>query len=281
MHTFGDATGVAPAGEERFVARIPETWNVPAGIHGGVLCATTLRAAREALNAPELAMRTAHGSFYARPSTADLVIETRTIRRGGTTAHVEAHSRSPADPGAALALRALFTRRRDGPHHLDAAPPAVPAPDRCPPDATGDDESPLSRPPLFDQLDLRRARGTFPWAAEWQPGLPLVYSRWGRYLDRPEMADGTYDPLALLPLADLPGPSVWVHFGPGEPLRLLVSLELTIHFLEPVPDDWVLADFRARWLGDGYALSECDLWSDGRLVAVATQAMMLRVRPDL
>ncbi|MCX7620828.1 MAG: thioesterase family protein, partial [Acidimicrobiales bacterium] len=152
-------------------------------------------------------------------------------------------------------------------------------PQDCPKDGTGDDDaSPLTRPPLFDHLDFRRARGTFPWADDWHPGLPLIYSRWGRYHHRPERPDGSYDPLALLPMADLPGPSVWVRFGPGEPLRQLVSLELTIHFLEPVHDDWVLADFRARWLGSGYALSECDLWSGGRLVAVANQMMLLRQR---
>jgi len=59
-------------------------------------------------------------------------------------------------------------------------------------------------------------------------------------------------------------------------LRALPSLELTFHLLEPVRDPWVLTDFRTRWHGDGYAHTTCDLWSDGRLVAVSEQMMLVR-----
>ena len=280
METFTDATAVTPIGPDRWSAEIPPDWNVPVGIHGGVLMATTLRAAQARFDDPTMPLRTAHGSFYARPASNRLEITTEEIRRGGTTAHVAADSVAAGTDAVALSTRSLFTRPRPGESHLDVAPPDVPPPLDCPDDGTGDDESPLSRPPLFGRFDVRRAAGTYPWADDWEPGLPMRYARWTRFHAAPTLADGSFDALALLPLADLPGPAVWVHWSPEDDLRLLVSLELTLHLLEPVTDEWVLADFRARWLGDGYTLTECDLWSGGRLVGHSIQSMMLRIAPD-
>jgi acyl-CoA thioesterase len=205
------------------------------------------------------------------------------LRAGRTTAHVDVHARHPGGQVDLVATRALFARRRDagGPGFLDAVMPTVPAPDTLVSESGWDDESPgpLHHPPLFDQLDLRPALGALPWEPHWEPGLPARYMRWNRYHDTPLVADGTVDPLALLPLADLPGPAVWVRYGPDEPFYFLTSLELTVHFLEAVRDPWILADFRARWLGEGYVLSECDLWSAGRLVAQANQMMLVRPGP--
>ena len=274
--SFAEATAVAPAGPDRWSACIPPSWNVPVGIHGGVLMATTLRAARARLDDPSLPMRTAHGSFFARPSTNALTIATDELRRGRTTAHVAADASAEGADEVALSTRSLFTRIRSDESHLDVVQPDVPAPDACPGDGMGDDEGPLARPPLFAQFEVRRAFGTYPWADDWAPGLPMRYARWSRFAVTPALDDGTIDPLALLPLADLPGPAVWTHYGPEEPFRLLVSLELTFHVLEPVTDEWILADFSARWLGQGYTLTQCDLWSGGRLVAHSIQSMLLR-----
>jgi acyl-CoA thioesterase len=82
-----------------------------------------------------------------------------------------------------------------------------------------------------------------------------------------------------VPVPDVPGPSGWVRFGPDEALRGLLSLEMTFDVLEPVRDEWILADFHARVLGDGYVLMDCELWSAGRLVAVLRQTMMTRPLP--
>ena len=280
METFADATAVTPTGPDGWSAAIPQAWNVPVGIHGGMLMATTLRAALARFDDPSMPLRTAHGSFFARPASNRLDIATHEIRRGRTTAHVTADASAADSDEVALTTRSLFTRPRPGETHLDVPPPDVPPPSDCPVDTTGDDESPLSRPPLFEQFEIRRAAGSYPWADNWEPGLPMRYARWTRFHATPTTPDGSFDPLALLPLADLPGPAVWVHWGPDDPLHFLVSLELTLHLLEPVTDEWVLAEFRAPWYGDGYTLLECHLWSGGRLVGQATQSMLLRVAPE-
>lgn len=276
---FLDATAVQPTGGGRWSAHIPDGWNVPTGIHGGMLLATALRAAGIALDetggAAGKVLRTAHGSFLAQPTSPQLSLTAEVLRSGGTTAHVDIAARSAGQPTDALVARALFARRRPGDHHLDVHPPDLPAAgDLEPMDAFA---GPLGVPPLFAQFDARTAVGTLPWDSRWRPGQTRRYARWNRYHRAPRLADGTYDPLALLPFADLPGPSLWLAYGPDEPIRLLSSLELTLHVLEPVVDEWVLTDFRARWTGDGYLLSEGDVWSGGRLVATSTQLMMVRL----
>ena len=35
-----------------------------------------------------------------------------------------------------------------------------------------------------------------------------------------------------------------------------------------------MGEVRSRWMGDGYAWTETDLWSGGRLVGISTQMML-------
>ena len=293
MGGFDTATAVVPvdaapadATTRAWSADIPATWNVPIGVHGGMLLATSLRGAVAALDAHhehDQVLRSAHCSFLARPDDGRLALTTTVVRTGRTTSHVDVTARHPQGEIDLIGTRALFARRRDvgGAGFLDATMPDVAGPGDLVPETGWDADSggPLLRPPLFDQLDLRPALGVLPWEDGWRPGLPAEYARWNRYLTPPRLPDGTFDPLALLPLADLPGPAVWVHFGPDEPFYFLTSLELTAHFVEPVTDEWILTDFRARWLGEGYVITECDVWSAGRLVAQVNQMMLVRPGP--
>lgn len=289
-----EVAGDAPAGASRaWTAELPEDWDVPSGVHGGVLAATALRAVGEALAlepvdldrpAPVLSLRAAHASFLARPEDRRLALTTTVVRRGGTTGHVDVTARSFGAPVDALAVRALVARPRgDGDAWLDADPPDVPAPTELAPGGTDGRELsawPMTPPPLFGHLDIRPALGDLPWEPGWAPGRPARYARWARYREAPTLADGTLDPLCLLPLADLPGPAVWTRFGADDDLRLLVSLEMTLDLLEPVRDEWILSDFRARWLGDGYVVVDADLWSARRLVATLHQTMLVRRVPS-
>lgn len=284
--------GVPDGTALRWVAQLSPAWDVPSGVHGGVMLATALRAAGEALalaevdplSAPERRLRTVHASFLAPPAAHDLGVDTTVVRRGGTTAHVDVVVSTPSTT-AALSARALYVRPRpsdDG--WVDVPAPDVPGPDARSV-AAAEQASvrhwPMAVPPLMSHFDLSTALGRLPWEHGWEPGAPARYARWSRYREAPTLADGTIDPLALLPIADLPGPSVWVRFGPDEALRALLSLEMTFDVLEPVRDEWILADFHARVLGDGYVLMDCELWSAGRLVALLRQTMLTRPLPGL
>ena len=280
----------ADAGPLRWRADIPSGWNVPTGVHGGVLLATALRSAEATLEAtggdldPVLGLRTAHASFLARPERGELDLTAQVRRRGGTTAHIDVTARDVGATADVLDVRALFARPRptdDG--WTDVDPPDVPGPEDCPPpheEGGFGAASPLEPPPLFDHLDLRPALGTLPWEDGWAPGAAARYARWNRFHEAPARADATVDPLGLLPMLDLPGPAVWLRFGPDDDMRYLVSLELTVDLLAPVPDDWVLTDFHARWLGDGYLTCDADAWSGGRLVGTARQTMLVRRVPQ-
>lgn len=270
-------------------ADLSPAWDVPSGVHGGVLLATALRAAGEAValtggdTDAHLPLRTAHASFTARPDGHELGLTSTVLRRGGTTAHVDVVVRAVGAERDALLVRALHARpRADADRWLDVPVPDVPGPDVAPPangEASAARQWPMTPPPLFDHFDMRPAVGVLPWEPGWRPGAPARYARWSRYQEAPLLADGTLDPLALLPMADLPGPSVWVRYGPDEPVRGLLSLEMTFDVLGPVRDEWVLCDFRARVMGEGYVLVDCELWSAGTLVAVLRQTMMPRTLP--
>lgn len=281
-----DVVNGAPLGSRRWRAELPESWDVPNGVHGGMLAATALRGARSALNLLGEAvanqdLRTTQVSFLARPMSHQLELTTSVLRSGGTTSHVEVEVHS--DGFHVLSLRTLFARTRTPAGGWNETPhPKVPPPDAS--DETGGHAQalrqwPSSPPALFGHLDLRPAIGVLPWEPGWHPGAPARFARWVRYREAPVGADGALEPISLLPLADLPGPAVWSRFGPTDDVRRLVSLEMTVDLLGPARDEWVLTDFHARVLADGYVLVDADLWSGGSLVAVLRQTMLVRVVP--
>jgi acyl-CoA thioesterase len=276
---FSEVTAVAPAGPGRFGAHLPPSWSTPGGVHGGVLVAAGLRSALAGVGRPDLRMRLAHAVFLASPGH-DLTFTVQTLREGRGSAHVRAIGVCDREDAPVLDLTVVLTSDRESPAFVEAVLPDVTGwDDAVPmPPFTGDGPSGLPAPPLFDNLEVRPVLGVTPWSAGWTPGQPARHVRWNRYREPPERApDGTLDPLMLLPLADLPGPSVWVRFGPDEPVMFFLSLDLSITFLEPFGDDRVLTDTRARWLGRGHVYTETDLWSGGRLVATSTQTMLRRV----
>jgi len=278
--SFVDATTVAPddADPHRWHARLDPGWDTPGGVHGGVLLATGVRAALTGVARPDLTLRVAHAVFLAPPSH-DLFFDVTILRQGRGSAHVRALGTCAREQHPAIDVTLVLTADRESPSRYEGPMPDVRPPDEL----TSTEGGPmrgapgvLTPPPLFDHLEVRTAIGRPPWDDGWAPDQGARHARWARYARRPELADGSYDPLALLPLADLPGPSIWQQFGPDEPMLLFMSLDLTLNVLEPVKDEWVLTDIRARRLGDGHAFVETDLWSAGRLVATSAQTMLIR-----
>jgi acyl-CoA thioesterase len=67
--------------------------------------------------------------------------------------------------------------------------------------------------------------------------------------------------------------------GPPGPPFSAPSLDLTLHFLDDTSSDWLLVVSYVRRARAGYATAEAEIWSeDRRLIAFATQTMMLRER---
>ncbi len=287
-----DAIAVRPDPDDpgRWRASVPTTWATPNGMHGGVLAAVLLNAARAELADPELTLRSAHISFRAVPSSYELVIEPVLARRGGITAHLDVTIRGVDQPGGTPAAsgQVLFTRDRPSESYLDGEQPAAPpvhemGPGPAPgstifPPGLG----PATPPAIFDHIELVGVEGRYPWEPGWAPG-PARHLRWARFrapVNATGRADRTDpDPILLVPLSDFPAAALWVKFGPDQPFHFVTSLEYSISFLEPPRSEVVLTDIRARSMADGYLFTETDLWCEGRLVAVSTQTMLVRSAP--
>ena len=66
-------------------------------------------------------------------------------------------------------------------------------------------------------------------------------------------------------------------YGPG---RLMLTIEMKINYLEPIPLGLVVAEAYALRASKRSAYAEVDIWSAGRLAARATSTYMIRDRPD-
>jgi len=135
------------------------------------------------------------------------------------------------------------------------------------------------RPVFFSNFDTRLALGEPWWLPGWQPGSARI-ARWFRYRVPQRLADGRLDPFALPPVADTMPPALIQKLGPDHPPFHAPSLDLTVHFLDDTAADWILTNVHARRARAGYATASCEIWDDaGRLLAFATQTMMLRRVP--
>lgn len=248
------------------------------GVHGGVLATVGAQALRGAADDPSLVLRTLRVLFL-EPPPRDLILDTTVLRRGKSSAFVRAmaHGGDPSRPAAEIS--GVLTRDREAVSWLDDDPPQVDPADTRPSlfDRVAEAGGERMIPPLFTHMDERGVLGHLPWDDQWEPDQPARYARWYRWLEAPRRVDGTFDPIALLPFADLPGPAIWVRSPPEGPIMGGISMDMGVHMLEDPTDEWILADTRARYVGRGHVVAETDLWSGEHLVAVSTQTMLLRV----
>jgi acyl-CoA thioesterase len=82
------------------------------------------------------------------------------------------------------------------------------------------------------------------------------------------------------PIADTMPPALIQKLGPSHEPFFAPSLDLTVHFLEDTTSEWLLTLVHARRARAGYASADAEIWDDrGRLIALATQTMLLRRAP--
>lgn len=272
-------TKPVPTGEGTYRVELPDSWNFR-NPSGGALMTAALRAAQLELNQPELRLRSASTIFTSVIDPGSLDVSVRIIRKGGVAAQVHAALRN-AGAKDGLELFATFARARaEGPVFADVARPDVPPPHET---AAIKSPTPVKKrwvPPIFRQMEARLADG-YQWEGEaWSP-RPARIVRWVRHRVPQRLPDGTYDPLSLPPIMDAMPPSVIQKLGPGFTPFVAPSLDLTIHFLEPITSEWVLTDTHTRYAGDGYGSADCHVWDEaGHLVGYATQMWIFRKVPE-
>lgn len=246
---------------------------------GGVLMTIAMRAMQEELAMPEFRPVSANTHFCSPVPAGPLAIRVEVLRRGGAAAQLRAQLSSTSEPGPGLEVSATFGRDRDGVDILDLEPPPVPRPETLPE---------LERPALpgigfeprfFRNFEQRLARGHAWWRSDWEPG-PARMARWFRYKVPQKLADGRLDPLALPPVADTMPPALVQKLGPNRTPFHAPSLDLTVHFLADGDAEWLLTDVHCSRARGGFATATSHIWDDGgRLLAVATQMMILRRIP--
>ena len=274
MGTFADDVVVEPAGDGRYTAALDHGWDLVPLPQGGVIASFALRAAAASVAEPDQHLRTCTTVFAGQVSAGNLEIDVQVLRRGRTASQVVTTVRNEGAPAGATVLAVFGTERR-GPSFVDVVPPEVPRPGDCPsyrdpPPPEADMGEPF---PFWTRVEGRAALGHPPWA-EYEPTTSDV-ATWLRFDDPPWLPDGSLDPLGLVTLADrMPG-SVGERVGRDGPRWFAPSSDLTVHLIEPLRTEWVLAHDRARWADDGWASAESTLWDEqGTLVAYATQMML-------
>jgi acyl-CoA thioesterase len=274
MGSFAEDVVVARTGSGRYRADLSHDWDLVAVPQGGVIAALALRAAGLEVDDPGQPLRTCTTVFAGQAAAGSLEIDVRILRRGRSATQVLATIRNEGAEAGATVL-AVFGASRPGPSFVDVAPPEVPPPAACPsyrdPLPPGIELGPTL--PFWSRIEGRAALGHPPW--ENHEPVASDVATWLRFDHPPLMSDGSLDPLGILTLADrMPG-CISEMTGHGGPPWFAPSADLTVHFLEPMRGEWLLAHDRARWADDGWASAESLLWDEGgTLVAYATQVML-------
>lgn len=269
-------TAVAPIGGGRYACTLPRHWDYLTPC-GGVLMTVALRAITAELNDPTMRPISATTIFCAPVPAGPLEIAVTVLRRGKLASQVRA-SLSAAGGELGLEVVATFGGDRSFVEASLTTAPSVPDPDYVP---SIDPADQRSVPRFIRNFDHRRVLGSMWWkAAAWVRGDRSGY--WYRYLRPQRLADGRLDPLALPPLIDTMPPALCAMVGPDALTFLAPSLDLTVHFMRDTTSEWLLTHAHCREARAGYATADLEVWDDARrLVAIGTQVMILRRRPEL
>jgi acyl-CoA thioesterase len=284
VSTFAADVVVEPASPGHYRATLDHCWDLVPLPQGGIVASFALRAASLEVATPSLVLRTSTSVFAGQVSPGELEIDVRILRRGRSAVQTLSTVHN-VGAEAGTTVVAVFGAPRRGPTFVDVRPPDVPPPLSCPAyeDAMPPELAALGTPPFWTRVEVRRALGHAPWD-DYVPTSSDSAS-WLRFRDPPVLPDGSLDPLAVLTLTDrMPG-SVSEKTGNTGPPWFAPSVDLTVHLLEPLRTEWVLAHDRARWADGGWASAEVTLWDEhGTVVAYATQMMLFTMldepRPD-
>lgn len=256
---FAQASAVRRTGEGTWAAEVAPGWDIMGNADGGYTLAIAARAAAEAAGRPDPVTVTAH--YLAPARVGQVMVEAQVVRRGGRFATVAATLSSADRP--LLALLGTFAELSgyDGPERVEAAPPALPPPDRCVP-VVPTDSFP---PPFMGRVDLRLGPGEDAFGGG--SGPPRV-SGWFRFPDEEPV-----DTLGLLVAVDAFPPTV---FRSGLALGWVPTVELTAHVRARPAPGWLRCAFSTRFITGGFLEEDGEVWdASGKLVAQSRQLALL------
>jgi acyl-CoA thioesterase len=239
---------------DRAAALLERSWWSWTGPHGGLLASLAVAAAEH--QADGLPVRELSAQFLAPPAEGPVEVETRSLRRGGSSGVLGV----TLGTGSSLALAAtvLTGRSRPGRALAAVAAPAVPGPDRCP--AV---ELPVDLVPFLQHLDFRPATDT----------ALLGGAEQAEFIGWLRLRDGSaLGAQVLTVLVDALPPALYAVLTSPVPVP---TVALSVQYAEPATtscSEWVLGRITTRSAGGGWCVDDSDLWSvDGQLLASARQ----------
>jgi len=261
----------------RYRGDVPDGWQVRY-LFGGITFAVALRAAVIEMQETDQRLLAASGIFCSPVPPGELTVDVERLRTGRAGSQLQARLYADDAPsgfpaGPALVVTAAFGRRGEGPSFTERPVPQVPKPQEIPAHPADASRWPIR---FHDSVEWRRVVGHEPWEPGWEPG-PAHAVSWMGYRKPPRLADGSVDPLAVVPPADSLGWAMMQRVGPDAPPMFIITLDMTVHFLADPTRDWFLQEMWCQHAGDGYASGDLYLWDESEtLIAYATQRAMLR-----
>jgi len=276
-----DSTYTPPSSgsaQRRYTTNIPDSWNIIYAF-GGVTMAAAVRAAREALSQPSFDLLSANATFLSPIKAGPASIDVRTLRSGKGSEQMAVDLRAgTTGEHSDLHLSVSFgPRRANDTRFQDPDMPSVKRPEEThPPEPPPD--YPMLKLPYHQSVQIKSCGSRMPWDMSWEGGKAR-WVGWFRFANTPRLSDGTLDPIAYIPPCDMIGPALLQARGPKASPSMVVSLEITVHFLQKTQSEWLLQDTQCYHAGDGYASGMVHLWDEeGVLVAHAIQRAVMRPR---
>lgn len=261
---FDRDTAVTPISVGLWRAHVHRDWWIVDGPNGGTIAAILLRAMEGHVADPSRQPRTLTVHYLRRPVEGEASVET-TVERSGRTLSTVSARLLQGSKLVAFAIAACSTPRT-GPEFCDLRMPEFPPPEQCP--LGGEIPGRLSPLPFHGQWEVRPVLGD-------PPRSNSAGSTVGGWIRLAESR--APDPALIAQLADAWTPSIFPRMEADSPRRPVPTIELTVHFREPLPgecgpDDPFLVVFRSEAARNGFMEESGEIWSpSGALIAQSRQ----------
>ena len=266
----------------RYSGFLPDAWRIFYAF-GGATFAMALRAAVEGVGRPDLRLVSAEATYCQAVPCGPVAVQVEVLRSGRRGAQAQVRLWASDDPsgpvGSDLVVTVVLGASDEAsPYRFlgTELPPEIPGPLQAGGRPPVDPKSPFGNIPFHSQTDYRPALGHVPGDPAFAVAGEPRTAAWFRFLRPPIAEDGTWEQWSLAVPGDVLGPAISEGLGPCDPF-LVITLQLSMQFLEPMRGDFVCQHTRAHYVGDGFATGVAELWSeDRRLVALCTQSAMLQ-----
>lgn len=264
MTSFAEQTSVYADGINLYRTTLVEGWDIASVSNGGYVLALVVRAMLDAVDKSDPVSVNAHYERPGYPGPATIRIERG--REGRTLSTVSAvliqNDMEVIRTMGTFANTAEF----EGPELILAEAPELSPRDQCVQTTPGSLDS-FYPPPFVDRFDIRHDPKYIGFATGEPSGEPTM-GGWLGLLD-----DEPLDAVALTMFSDAFPPTI---FNTDLPVGWAPTVELTIHYRQPVVSSAVAGIYKSKFIFGGLFSGDVELWDpEVGLVVEARQIALL------